>query len=584
MKRLFIFLAAMLMLALTLPCSFVSLATEATLPSGELTTEPGVTEPSTESATEPTTESTTVPTTKPTTTAPAVTSLDKPTGVTFVTATSTSITVKWKAVKNAEKYKIYYAASGNKKYTLAGTTSDTSFTVTGLSNTLRYKIRVRAVAGKVSSKQSDIIKLYTKPAKLARPAFVSRDGASVTIKWNESSTAKLYDVYVATSSKGKYKKITSTDKTTFTYKKKTPEKSYWFKVVPVIKTSVQYLEGPASSAKKASVGKISIKLPQVIRKGEYPEITVPYYNSKVKWTSSDKSVIRIKDGRLYAAGQGKAKLTATYNKKYKRTVTVRVSAPTLSCMSAVYNVTDKEYIYHNRLNERCYPASITKLVTALVALKYMDVNDTIVVGSELNMVEAYSSRCGLKKGEKFKLGDILYGLLLPSGGDAAYTVAVNCARKVSGNPNMGYVAAKNYFVKLMNSYMDKLGATGTHFVNPHGYPVNGHYSTVHDLVLVANKVLKNKTLSRITSTPYRYVTALTGQGHSWRTTNSLLNSYAYYYSPYAIGMKTGTVHDEYTGIIGAFKKNKKTYITVAIGCESYNARYDATHKLIRTYL
>ena len=304
----------------------------------------------------------------------------------------------------------------------------------------------------------------------------------------------------------------------------------------------------------------------------------------MKWKSSDKSVIKIKDGRLYAVGQGKAKLTAIYKKKYKRTVTVKVSAPTLSYMSAVYDVTNKEYIYHNRLNERCYPASITKLVTALVALKYMDEDDTITVGSELNMVEAYSSRCDIKWGEKFRLRDILYGLLLPSGGDAAYTVAVNCARKVSGNKNMGYVAAKNYFVKLMNEYMDDIGATGSHFVNPHGYPVKGHYSTVHDLFLVANKVLKNKTLKSITSTSYKYVRALTGEGHSWGTTNSLIASYAYYYSPYAIGMKTGTVEDDYTGIIGAFKKNNKTYITVVIGCESYNARYDATHKLIRTYL
>ena len=556
------------------------------------TTAPTTTEPSTEPSTEPTTDAPT--TTRPTTTAPTTTKpapkpkpvkLATPTGLAFSKATTSSITVKWKAVKGAEIYYVYCGISGKDGYSLVGKTGATSFTIKNLSTDKRYKIKVKATAkGRPSSDRSELIRLYTLPPRGAKPSIVSRDGASVTVKWAKSGKANLYAVYVASSKNGKYKKVTTTKKTTYTYKKKTPEKAYYFKVVPIIETKDQYSKGKASKIRKASIGKISIELPDIIRKGEYPDITVPYYDSKVKWKSSDKSVIKIKNGRFLAAGQGTAKLTATYKKKYKRTVTVKVTAPTVNYMSAVYDVTNKKFIYHNRLNDRCYPASITKLVTALVALKYMKLNDTIVVGNELNMVEAYSSRCDIRRGEKYKLKDILYGLLLPSGGDAAYTIAVNCARKVSGNKNMGYVAAKNYFVKLMNEYMKDIGATGSHFVNPHGYPVKGHYSTVHDLVLVAQRVLKNKTLKSITSTPYKYVTALTGQGHSWGTTNSLIASYAYYYSPYAHGMKTGTVDDEYTGIIGAFTKKKRTIITVVIGCESYNARYNATHRLINTYL
>ncbi len=580
----FILSGSLISSAMELPdTSLTAIAPELT------TTEPTTTEPT---ATEPVTTAPT--TTEPTTTAPTTTKpapkpkpvkLATPTGLAFSKATTSSITVKWKAVKGAEIYYVYCGISGEDGYSLVGKTSATSFTIKKLSTDKRYKIKVKATAkGRPSSDRSELIRLYTLPPRGAKPSVVSSDGASVTVKWKKTGKANLYAVYVASSEKGKYKKVTTTAKTTYTYKKKTPEKAYYFKVVPIIETKNQYSKGKASKIRKASIGKISIELPDIIRKGEYPEITVPYYNSKVKWKSSDKSVIKIKNGRLLAAGQGTAKLTATYKKKYKRTVTVKVTAPTVNYMSAVYDVTNKEYIYHNRLNDRCYPASITKLVTALVALKYMNLNDTIVVGNELNMVEAYSSRCDIRRGEKYKLKDILYGLLLPSGGDAAYTIAVNCARKVSGNKNMGYVAAKNYFVKVMNNYMKDIGATGSHFVNPHGYPVKGHYSTVHDLVLVAQRVLKNKTLKSITSTPYKYVTALTGQGHSWGTTNSLIASYAYYYSPYAHGMKTGTVDDEYTGIIGAFTKKKRTIITVVIGCESYNARYNATHRLINTYL
>ncbi len=512
------------------------------------------------------------------------TKLSTPKGLAFSSATEKSITLKWKTVKGAEKYNIYCGISGEDGYTLAGTSETVSFTIKGLNAGTRYKIKVKAIAKGNSSDRSELIRLYTLPKRAAKPSVSSADGASVTIKWEKNGNANLFNIYVASSEKGKFKKVASTKKTTYTYKKETPEKAYYFKIVPVIKTDYQTSIGKASKIKKASIGKITIELPDIIRKGEYPEINVPYYGSEIKWSSSDKSVLKIKNGRVLAANKGTATLTATYKKKYKASVKVTVTSPTVNCMSAVYDVKKKEYIYHSGLNNRCYPASITKLVTALVALKYMDESDTIVVGNELNMLEAYSSRCDLVRGEKYKLKDILYGLLLPSGGDAAYTIAVNCARSVSGNKNMNYVEAKNYFVRLMNKYMDSIGATGSNFINPHGYPVNGHYSTVHDLVLVAEKVLQNKTLKKITSTSYKTITPISGNKHKWGTTNSLISSGAYYYSPYAHGMKTGTVSDDYTCIIGAATKDEKTIITVVVGCNSYNARYDSTHKLLNTYL
>ncbi len=513
----------------------------------------------------------------------AETNLPKPTGLSYVSATADSITLSWKAVEGAESYKVAYALSGDGDYVSAGTTKETTLTIANLSGENVYKIKVSARGDGNRSLYSDLIKLSTVPGKAGLPRAVSTDGGSVTIEWDRVGGANVYDVYVSPAIDGEYKKAGTAEGTTFTYESKTPKTSYYFKIMPFVKTGHQSLTGEISDAAECKIGNITIEVPEVIHKGDYPEIIVPHYNSEVKWTSSDKSVIKVSDSRLYAVGKGKVTLTAKY-KDFKAKVKVKVTSPTVSYMAAVYNVTDKEYMFKNNINKRCYPASITKLITALVALKYMDEDDIIVVGSELNMVEALSSRCDIQRGEKFRLKDLLYGLLLPSGGDAAYTIAVNCARKVSGNPNMSYTAAKNYFVSLMNKYMKSIGATGTNCVNPHGYPVKGHYSTVHDLVLVANKVLKNKTLRSITSTPYKYVVSLTGQKHSWSSTNSLIKSYAYYYSPYAHGMKTGTVDDEYTGIISAATKDGKTIITVVIGCESYNARYNATHKLLKTYL
>lgn len=514
-----------------------------------------------------------------------LTKLSAPVNLRSENETTTALTVKWDTVENATYYKVYYGIVGKSGYTFAGYAKKaTSFTLENLSGLYRYKVRVVARRSGNTSAYSESAIFYTVAEKGKTPTLRSKDGGSVTIQWTRTGRENFYNVYVAEKADGEYKKIATTNKRYYKYEAATPEKAYYFKVAPVIETKLQLLEGEPSDYLRASVGSISIKCPSVIRKGDYPEITVPYYDSDIKWTSSNSSVITLKNSRLFAAGKGTATLTATYKNKYTAKVKVTVSSAPVSCMAAVYDVTDDKYIFEQNINKRCYPASITKLITALVALEHMDPNDTIVVGSELNMVEYMCSVCGIRSGEKYRLKDLLYGLLLPSGGDAAYTIAVNCARKVSGNPNMSYTNAKKYFAGLMNDYMKSIGATGTNCVNPHGYPVSSHYSTVHDLMLVANKVHDNELLQTITSTKNKYITALTGQGHSWRTTNSLLTTSSAYYSPYAHGMKTGTVNESYTGIISAATKNGKTIITIVIGCPTYNSRYENTHKLLKAYL
>ncbi len=514
-----------------------------------------------------------------------LTKLPTPKKPVFDEATTTSITVSWDAVEGAGYYKVYYGICGKSGYSFAGyAKKKTSYTLEGLSGKYAYKIRVVAKCSGNSSAYSDGVILYTVPEKGKTPSLKTRDGGSVTIQWSKTGRENLYNVYVATKADGEYKKVATTDKRYYKYQGTAPEKTYCFKVAPVIEKGTQLLEGEQSKYLKTATGKLTIKLPSVIRKGDYPEITVPYYNDSVKWTSSNKSVMTTRNGRLFAVGKGTATITATYKNKYTATAKVTVSSAPVSCMAAVYDVTNGKYVFEQDINKRCYPASITKLITALVALEYMDPDDTIVVGNELNMVEYMCSVCGLKRGEKYRLGDLLYGLLLPSGGDAAYTIAVNCARKVSGDADMGYKSAKNYFVSLMNKYMKSIGATGTNCVNPHGYPVSSHYSTVHDLMLVANKILENDLLKTITSTKNKVITALTGQRHSWRTTNALLTTSSAYYNRYAHGMKTGTVNEGYTGIISAATKDGRTIITIVIGCPTYNSRYDNTHKLLKAYL
>ena len=513
------------------------------------------------------------------------TKLAKPAALTAKKATLSSITVSWKSVKGAEKYQLFMAPTGESAYKKLAETESLSFTAENLSGLTGYKFRVKAIGKGNVSPVSNTAVFYTVPKKVTGVKTAAQSGSKVKITWNKTGVVSWYSVYATDKKTDKCRYIGKTKSTSYVFQGDRSKKTYYFSVRPIIQNDRQTLKGEFSGRFKGVTGKLTFTLEKnSLRKGEYSDVLASSAKKYLKLSSSDKSVIKI-DGkyRLCAVGKGTATITVKDGKTTAK-LKVKVGAPIFNYMSCVYDVTNKKMIFGNRMDERCYPASITKLITALVATKHMSLNTTITVGNELNMVEPLSSTCGIKRGEKFRFGDLLYGLLLPSGGDAAYTIAVNCARKVSGNPDMGYVAAKNYFVSMMNSYMKSIGATGTHCVNPHGYPVSGHYSTVHDLLLVAQKVLKNPTLSKVTSTYGKYVTALTGEGRYWSTTNGLIVPYGSRYSPYAHGMKTGTVDDYYTGIISAATNSRHTVITVVIGCESYGARYTATHKMYNYYL
>lgn len=513
----------------------------------------------------------------------ATTELGTVENITLEKATTSAIKIKWNKVNGAVKYKVKYCPAGSDEYLVAGETKKEHISISNLEGSKKYKIRIAAIGKESNSPYSNAFCFYCTPGKADKPKLVSADNRSIKISWNKVKTADKYYIYVSSKENGTYKLIGTSKGNSYTYSINKPEQICYFRVAAVIDTKDQTTAGKKSDALKASTKPIQISGPTSARCGEHPIISAGYYDSKVRWSTSDSSIIRIKGKDIRACKNGTATVTAEYNGS-RASVTITVSSPVLKYMSCVYDYTNSRFIFDSRVNEKCYPASITKLITALTALQYMSLDDVIVVGSELNLVEPLSSRCGIQYGEKFKLGDLLYGLLLPSGGDAAYTIAVNCARKASGNPDMGYVDAKNYFVSLMNQYMTSIGAKGTHLVNPHGYPVNGHYTTVYDLVLVAKKVLANPALKSRTATASKYVVALTGKGRTWTTTNGLINPNSSFYSPYAHGLKTGTVDTDYTGIVSAATKNGRTIITVVNGCESYNARYVATRTLYNYYL
>lgn len=261
---------------------------------------------------------------------------------------------------------------------------------------------------------------------------------------------------------------------------------------------------------------------------------------------------------------------------------VQITSP--ACKAAAFAcVDDKELLYYDNINKRIAPASLTKLLTASVALHYLSPDTIITVGSEQNLVKSGSSLCLIKPGHKLKLYDLLTGMLMASGNDAAYTVAVATARATKPDVSMNDAQAVDYFAELMNEYANSLEMKNSHFVNPEGWDDANQYTTVSDLLKLAAYAFSVPEIKTITGTYQKYVVFVSGENITWTNSNVLLNPNGAYYCADAVGMKTGTTANAGNCLIAAFERNDKTYISAVVGCTTNADRYDLTLKMLANY-
>lgn len=212
-----------------------------------------------------------------------------------------------------------------------------------------------------------------------------------------------------------------------------------------------------------------------------------------------------------------------------------VGGPTLAAHAAfLFDANTGLILYSKNADQELPQASCTKVMTALVALERGKLDQMITVGADAHaLVGPDSSYMGLDVGEKLPLRDLLYGLMLPSGNDAAIAIADGLAGSVPA------------FVALMNQRAQQLGLTHTHFVTPHGLDAPGHYTSARDLAALAAVAMRNPTLVKITSTfTYDIPATSTHKAYQLMTGDDLLPGAR---SPYpgAIGVKPG-----YTGPAG----------------------------------
>lgn len=211
-------------------------------------------------------------------------------------------------------------------------------------------------------------------------------------------------------------------------------------------------------------------------------------------------------------------------------------------------------------NQKKKMASTTKIMTALVVIENNNLSDTVEISKKA--ASTGGSRLGLKTGDKLTVSDLLYGLMLRSGNDAA----VALAEYTSGSINA--------FAELMNKKASELGLSNTHFVTPHGLDEDEHYTTAYELAILANYALNNEFFAKIVGTK-TYTITINGYPKSITNTNELLGNLSGVY-----GVKTGFTNGANRCLVSACKRSNMNIICVVLGADTKKFRTTDSIKLI----
>jgi D-alanyl-D-alanine carboxypeptidase (penicillin-binding protein 5/6) len=225
--------------------------------------------------------------------------------------------------------------------------------------------------------------------------------------------------------------------------------------------------------------------------------------------------------------------------------------PELQINSTNYIVLDADTgeIYAQRgAHERSAMASITKIFTAIEAIERGSLDQEITT-RPADLYDENSSLMGFGPGETFTLEELLYGMMLPSGNDAAHAIA----RSLGDEPGLNDEESYERFVGWMNERVRNMGLADTHFVNPHGWGVPGHYSTVYDIAAFTRYALQYPTFVDLIST----ASYTTSNGHELYNNNRLLSMY-----PDLVGGKTGYDWDAGWCLVEVAKRGDTTMISV----------------------
>lgn len=235
--------------------------------------------------------------------------------------------------------------------------------------------------------------------------------------------------------------------------------------------------------------------------------------------------------------------------------------PTINSRKAiVYDRKSKRILYGKNEKVKCAMASTTKIMTATVVLENANLSDEVTINAKAGGTGG--SRLGLKKGDKITLNDLLYGLMLRSGNDAAVAIAEHVGGSVQG------------FADMMNKKAQELGLTETNFVTPHGLDNSKHYTTALELAKLTDYALQNEKFAQIVGTKQTSIT-INGESRTIVNTNELLGVLNG-----VVGVKTGFTNGAGRCLVTETKRDDKDIITVVLGADTKKDRTKDSIKLI----
>ena len=241
-----------------------------------------------------------------------------------------------------------------------------------------------------------------------------------------------------------------------------------------------------------------------------------------------------------------------------------------------FNLDKQDVVYAQSIHEKMYPASTTKILTCYIACEYGNLDDYFTVSANAVDQESDSSVCDLKAGDVISLNDLLYGLMLRSGNDAAIAIAEGISSDVDS------------FVELMNKTASEIGATNSHFVTPNGLHDENHYTTVYDMYLILNKALENETFYKVfTSSKYvtKYMSGGVATTQEWVSTNKYLNNSVSTPSGFTVlGGKTGTTGAAgYCLVLYSENENHERIISIVFNADCRSNLYLLMNEILSNY-
>lgn len=235
--------------------------------------------------------------------------------------------------------------------------------------------------------------------------------------------------------------------------------------------------------------------------------------------------------------------------------------PKINARAAIiYDRTTKEIIWGKNEKQKKAMASTTKIMSAIVVLENSNLSDVVTISKKAAGIGG--SRLKISTGDKITVNDLLYGLMLRSGNDAAVALAEYVGGSVEG------------FASLMNKKARELGLNNTNFVTPHGLDNENHYTTAYELAMLTDYVLNNKTFSKIVNTKVTTI-SINGNSRNIYNTNELLG-----YMQGVDGVKTGFTNGAGRCLVTSCTRDNNQIITVVLGCDTKKDRTSDSTKLI----